>query len=159
MWTTLHSTWRRAVLALGALGLVLSASVGTASAAFPGANGKLAFISNRDGNNEIYVMNALGGGQTRLTNNAAGEFAPAWSPDGSKIAFASFRDGNWEVYVMNADGTGRRNLTRNATLDFLYGTAVWSPDGRKIVFERDRNGDGGSDDIYVTTPTGPGSGD
>ncbi|MBM2827419.1 MAG: exported protein of unknown function, partial [Dehalococcoidia bacterium] len=61
---------------------------------------KIAFSSNRDGNGEIYVMNADGSGQTRLTNNSATEDLPAWSPDGSKIAFRSDRDGNSEVYVM-----------------------------------------------------------
>lgn len=48
----------------------------------PGA--KIAFQSNRDGNREIYVMNANGTGQTNLTNNLAEDFAPAWSPDGTR---------------------------------------------------------------------------
>ena len=39
-------------------------------AALPGANGKIAFVSNRDGNFEIYVMNADGSGQTRCTNDS-----------------------------------------------------------------------------------------
>ena len=59
-------------------------------------------------------MNADGTGQTRLTNNAAFDIEPAWSPDGTKIAFASDRDGNVEIYVMNADGTGQTRLTNNA---------------------------------------------
>ena len=50
---------------------------------------KIAFTTDRDGNFEIYVMNADGTGQTRLTNNAAADDEPAWSPDGSKIAFTS----------------------------------------------------------------------
>ena len=44
---------------------------------------------------------------TRLTNNAAFDIEPSWSPDGTKIAFASDRDGNSEIYVMNADGSGK----------------------------------------------------
>src|SRR2546422_3511079 len=43
---------------------------------------KLAFLSSRDGNYEVYVMNADGSAQTNLTNNAADDYAPAWSPDG-----------------------------------------------------------------------------
>ena len=58
---------------------------------------KIAFHSTRDGNNEIYVMNADGSGQTRLTNNPAAGLLPAWSPDGIKIAFTSIRGGNQEI--------------------------------------------------------------
>ena len=64
-------------------------------AVFPGANGKIAFVSDRDGNDEIYVMTATGSGVTRLTNNAAVDISPRWSPDGKKIVFASDRDGNY----------------------------------------------------------------
>ena len=53
-------------------------------------------------------MNADGTAQTRLTNNAASDAYPVFSPDGQKIAFTSTRDGNSEIYVMNADGTARR---------------------------------------------------
>ncbi|HDR3891062.1 TPA: PD40 domain-containing protein, partial [Bacillus cereus] len=66
---------------------------------------KIAFVSNRDANPEIYVMNPDGSNQTRLTNNPAGDFEPSWSPDGQKITFTSNRDGNPEIYVMNADGS------------------------------------------------------
>ncbi|MGZ5548252.1 MAG: TolB family protein, partial [Nitrososphaeraceae archaeon] len=72
----------------------------------------IAFESNRDGNGEIYVMNADGTGQTNLTNNpTADDSDPSWSSDGKMIAFQSGREGNGEIYVMNADGTGRSNLT------------------------------------------------
>ena len=71
---------------------------------------EIPFVSDRDGNNEVYVMNADGTGQTRLTNDPAIDAEPAFSPDGTKIAFTSSRDGNAEVYVMNADGTGQTDL-------------------------------------------------
>ena len=69
------------------------------------ANTKIAFVSTRDGNNEIYVMNADGSNPTNLTNNPAGDFSFSWPPDGTKIAVWSGRDGKGEVYVMNADGS------------------------------------------------------
>ena len=65
---------------------------------------KIAFQSNRDGNFEIYVMNADGSGQTRLTTNEANDVHPDWSPSGDRLVFLSFRDGGSEIYVMNPDG-------------------------------------------------------
>lgn len=109
---------------------------------------KIAFTSTRDGNYEIYVMNADGTGQVRLTNNPAADHYPAWSPDGTKIAFHSYRDGNAEVYVMNADGTDQTNLSNNPADD---GGPTWSPDGTKIAFGSNRNG---RSDIYVMNPDG-----
>jgi Tol biopolymer transport system component len=94
-------------------------------------NSKLAFISDREGNSDIYSMNSDGSNQTRLTASSGQNSAPAWSPDGSRIAFASDRDSNHEVYVMNADGTGQTRLTTNSVED---GDPAWSPDGSKITF-------------------------
>lgn len=96
-------------------------------------------------------MNADGTGQFRLTNNAATEEYPAWSPDGSKIAFDTNRDGNPEIYVMNADGTGQTNISNsNPAFD---GQPCWSPDGTKIAFFSDRDG---TPDIYTMNADGSG---
>ena len=66
---------------------------------------KIAFWSLREGNVNIYVMDANGKNQVNLTRNRIqGDLCPAWSPDGSKIAFVSTRDGDPEIYVMNPDG-------------------------------------------------------
>ena len=91
--------------------------------ALPPASGPLAFSSGRDGNDEIYVMNADGSGQTRLTSNRTDDRDPSWSPDGAMIAFRSDRDGDWQVYVMNADGTGQARLTTDAAPD---SSPAWS---------------------------------
>jgi Tol biopolymer transport system component len=83
---------------------------------------KIAFLSDRDGNAEIYVMDVDGTNQTRLTYSnweplgEATDF-PAWTPDGSKIAFASGQTGNWEIYIMTADGATVTRLTNNAAMD------------------------------------------
>ena len=62
--------------------------------------------------NEIYVMDADGSNQIRLTNNSAGDYDPHWSPDGTQLVFESERDGNFEIYVMAADdGNPRTNLS------------------------------------------------
>jgi TolB protein len=66
---------------------------------------------------EIYVMNADGSGQTRLTNDPLPEWFPTWSPDGKKIAWEHLYCApsctGADIYVMNADGTGAVNVTNN----------------------------------------------
>ena len=104
---------------------------------------RIAFDSKRDGNWEVYVMNADGTGVTRLTFNDAVDGSPSWSPDGRRIAFDSKRDGNLEIYVMNADGSGVTRLTHNPADD---GYPSWSPDGRRIAFDSKRDG---NREIYV----------
>ncbi|MEP6719392.1 MAG: Calx-beta domain-containing protein [bacterium] len=104
--------------------------------------GKIAFASDRDGNFEIYTMDADGGGQTRLTENPAEDYSPAWSPDGTRLAFVSTRNGNAEIYLMNADGTGQTRLTNNTASDLA---PVWKPDGSQIGFVSNRDG---NDEIY-----------
>lgn len=110
--------------------------------------GKIAFSSDRDGNFEIYTMDADGGGQTRLTEDPGEDHSPAWSSDGSRIAFVSTRDGNAEIYVMNADGTGQTRLTINSAGDL---GPKWSPDGSQIAFFTNRDG---NDEIYSMNPDG-----
>ena len=97
---------------------------------------KIAFTSNRDGMNEIYVMDANGSDVKRLTNNMVEDANPSWSPDGRRMLFESERDGNREVYVMDADGSNQIRLTRNDGADV---TATWSPDGSLVAFASNRD--------------------
>ena len=78
---------------------------------------KIVFVSTRDGNKEIYVMDPDGEHQLRLTNNKRDDNYPAWSPDGQQIVFVSRRDGNFEIYVMNSDGRNQTRLTNNPATD------------------------------------------
>ena len=124
------------------------------------AQGQIAFTSGRDGNGEIYVMDAAGGNLRRLTNNPAGDHSPAWSPDGKRIAFVSDRDGhvnvrnspNYEIYVMDADGGNQLNLTNDPDNDRH---PSWSPDGKRIVFSSYRDNDRDHNiEIYVMDADG-----
>jgi len=111
---------------------------------------KIAFASDRTGDDEIYVMNNDGSALRRLTTVAGFDWRPSWSPDASKIAFESRRDGNTEIYVMNADGSGQTRLTNNSAADQA---ATWSPDGTKLLFSSTRNG---NYDVYVMNADGSG---
>jgi Tol biopolymer transport system component len=99
------------------------------------------------GQSDIFVMNADGSGQHRLTRNERTDSDPSWSPDGTKLTFRR----HWDIYVINADGSGERNLTRN---DPSFATdADWSPDGRRIVFRTSRHGNW---ELYVMNADGSG---
>jgi len=102
---------------------------------------RIAYVTDRDGNAELYVMNADGSGARRLTNTIATEASPAWTPDG-RIVFASNASGTgtgtFHIWIMNADGSGARQLTDGPYSDFQ--PAV-SPDGKTIAFASDRDRD------------------
>jgi Tol biopolymer transport system component len=119
-----------------------------AEAAFPGANGRIAFNSNRDGDAEIYTMAPDTSDLRRLTAAPGEDFGPAWSADGSRIAFTSERDGNQEIYVMDADGSNETRLTESPGADLQ---PAWAPDGRRVVFTSDR---AGSYDLYIVNVDG-----
>ena len=126
---------------------------------FGGGWSEIAFVSERDGNREIYVMGADGTNVRRLTNNRANDRDPAWSPDGMRLAFYSDREGDTDIYVMGADGSGPRNLTNHPANEYH---PTWSPDGMRLAFASDRDG---STEIYamnndgsnVQRLTGPGA--
>jgi len=132
----------------GATAYVSDQVVYTIGSTPPPASGRIAFISNRDGNDEVYVMNADGSSPRRLTNNAAVEMEESWSPDGATILFITDRDGTHEVYSVKADGTGLKRITNDLLPDW---GPRYSPSGTKIYFFRTLNG---TDEIHVMNPDG-----
>ena len=96
------------------------------------------FVSNRDGNDEIYSMTSDGLNIVRLTNNNVPDGRASWSANGQHIAFASGVAGARDIYVMNANGSGLRNLTNTPTADEDW--PEWAPTGNKIIFSSNREG-------------------
>ena len=100
-------------------------------------------------NTEIYVIDADGGNQRRLTHYPGLDTGPDWHPDGSQIAFTSTRNGNFNIFVIDADGTNIKQIT---DLEFAA-RPKWSPDGKRIAFE---GYIGNQREIFVTNADGTG---
>lgn len=121
----------------------------TATPSLAGAfSDHIVFQSNRDGDFDIYIMDAFGRNQRALTVNGADDNYPVVSPDGTRILYESDRDGNAEVYVMDVDGGNQQRLTNHPARDLV---PTWSPDGRQIAFASDRDG---ALNIYVMDADG-----
>lgn len=106
----------------------------------PGADGfadwspdgdRIAFAASRDGNCEIYVMDADGSNQINVTNSEADELYPSWSPDGNQIVFSSTEAGGAELFVLDLVAGERRQLTNDG---LIHNYPDWSPDGQSIIF-------------------------
>jgi Tol biopolymer transport system component len=154
-----------AVAASGAAWLV--ATEEPADAALPGANGKIAFSSNRttgegvdnpERDFEIFTINPDGTGLTQITHNSTRDVLPAWSPDGAKIAYVNYtspgdttQDG--EIYTVSAEGGSPNPFTDN---DLNDSDPTWSPDGKKLAFIQGRfltvkNADGSGREVHITS--------
>jgi dipeptidyl aminopeptidase/acylaminoacyl peptidase len=121
----------------------------------PGAPHGIAFTSNRDGNNEVYVMDPNGDNQSRVTDNlmnTSNDQRPDISPDGKQIVFSSNRDGNFEIFIMNSDGSDVIQLTTTSA-PISNSWPRWSPDGEWIAFQ---SGAGTNFQIYRIRPDGTG---
>ena len=110
---------------------------------------QIAFVSWRDGNSNIYIMNSDGSAQQKLTDDPGYDAQIDWSPDGNRIAYISDRDGNLEIYTLNLSTRETRRLTFNNNDE---GEPVWSSDGKKIAFVSSVQGD--SFEIYIMDSDG-----
>lgn len=107
----------------------------------------LVFMSNREGNADIYLKTTGSSDWQNLTRHPAQDNWPEWSPDGTRIAFQSDRGGNLDIWVMDADGSNPVRLTDDPAHDYL---PAWSPDGRQITFAswRQEPGDEGEPAVH-----------
>lgn len=125
---------------------------------------KIAFVSDRDGDEDIYVMKLAPEGPSnvpvKLTKNTRPDpngppymydFEPEWSPDGRQIVFTSDRSGNMEIYRMKAVPEGRKNRPINLSKSpsSYDSSPAWSPDGKQIAFTSDRPAPDGTRDSEI----------
>lgn len=96
------------------------------------------FISNRDGNDEVYAMEPDGSNVVRLTDNQVPDGRASFSANGMHIAFASGTVGSRDIYVMTANGQGLRNVTNTPNADEDW--PEWSPQGNTVIFSSTRDG-------------------
>jgi Tol biopolymer transport system component len=96
---------------------------------------QIAFVSYRDGNSEIYLLDLRTGQLRNLTNHPGVDISPVWSPDGSQLAFESSRNGYQGISVIDLETGVIRDLTGHA---YASQSPTWSPDSRRIVFQSKR---------------------
>jgi TolB protein len=138
--------------------------VPTATAGVPSvARGRIAFVSSRDGDFEIYTMNGDGSGQQRLTARPGLDTAPNISADGSKVVFVSERGGVLGLYTLELDISGRavgkpkliQALRSPPRVPYFFPSAAFSRDGHKITYA-DTLGSHEKSEIFVVNTDGSG---
>lgn len=109
---------------------------------------KIVFISNRDGNDELFMMDYDGHNQTRVTFNKKQDYMPAWSADGKKIAYTSYRNNRAGLYILNPfEGKITEVVSKGTNF-----APSFSPDGKKLAFCSTM--EEGNPEIYVATSEG-----
>jgi Tol biopolymer transport system component len=118
-----------------------------------GTNGRILFVSDRDGDKEIYAIRSDGTGLVQLTINTSNDYDPSVSADGTKVAFVTDRDGKVELYTMNIDGSSQKRITNNA---YTESHPSWNPLGGQLVWA---SLNGADSDIWKASSNGTGAGD
>lgn len=108
----------------------------------------LVFVSDRDGDDELYLYDMKAKTTEKLTDNTVVDFSPSFSPDGEEIVFVSHMDGGWEIYKINL---GQKRISRLTKNNYWDGFPKFSTDGKWITFSSRR---GDSEDIYIMKSNG-----
>lgn len=112
------------------------------------SGGSVAFTLRQNGNSDIYALSIGQSQPIRLTDDAADDRDPAWSPDGERLAFASRRSGDWNIYVLTLATGELVQITDDPTFD---AGPSWSPDGAWLVYESYRHD---NLDLYLISADG-----
>ena len=127
---------------------MLDDSSTAAEPAYSPDGSRLAFVSTRDGQPEIYVMDADGTSPSRLTNAPGADGAPSFTADGRAVVFHSPRTGHRQIFVQPITGSDAIQLTQEPSENSQPSA---SPDGETIAFVSNRDG---SDDIWLMSRDG-----
>jgi TolB protein len=112
---------------------------------------QVVFESDREGSQQLYVMNSDGSGVRRISVGGDGRYStPVWSPRGDYIAFTKQTSGRFLIGVMRPDGTGERVLTEG----YHNEGPTWAPNGRVLMFFRESQGATGGPRIHSVDLTG-----
>ena len=139
-----------------ALAVVVLTACGSASeniSASDTKSGIFLIVSDRDGDSEIFVMNADGSKKQQLTDNDVRDLDPAWSPDGKQILFVQGNETSFRIHLMEADGSRENLISAEDSQTYSDDGPAWSPDGEEIAFFSDRDGDS---EIFVVNVDGSG---
>lgn len=109
---------------------------------------RIAFVSNRSGNWDLWSIGVDGGEETQLTTFEGFDHSPRWSPDGSRIAYHSASSGNGDLWIVSVSDSAATRVTVSESFDHF---PTWSPDGRWLAFHSDRDG---SFDIWAIPAEG-----
>jgi Tol biopolymer transport system component len=142
-----------AVFAFALAALFPEIAAHASSTVWPSTNGLLVFRSDRDGEPDVFTLDAAGGTPTKLTENSGiADLSPSWSPEGRRIVFVrrSGERGRPDLFVMTDGGTGRARVTRTPVPER---DPSWSPDGTRIVYSA-KTSPSGPFRIFVVNPDG-----
>jgi Tol biopolymer transport system component len=129
--------------------LSLTPSTNTDHANAQGSPGEIAFISDRQDGEQIYLIDSDGSNQRRLTDFENANLSDLdWSPDGRFIAYVNTIENNSDIYVLNVERLTTHRLTTHRGSDY---NPAWSPDGSEIAYTTTRDG---PPDVWVMTSRG-----
>ena len=112
------------------------------------ARTKIAFVSNKTGNKEIYVVDYDGFGLKQVTHNRSINMSPAWSPDLRQIVYTSFKKGDPDIYVIDLTSGVERLVAGGPG---VQGAPSFSPDGKSIIYSNTR---GRESELFIVPASG-----
>ena len=116
------------------------------------ARTRIAFVSDKTRNKELYVMDYDGQNPLKVSADHSICLSPAWSPDGKMLAYVSYRDRNPDLYGLNMETGKRWKISGNEGLNI---SPAWSPNGKRLAVALSKDG---AAEIYTHGPERPGSG-